>query len=71
MHAWGGFLIEFASHDGKSGHRFANSTSGVTWGGQTYETSDGKVQRDLDVQTVPISQGVDVHDTEAVILIFS
>lgn len=51
--------------------RFANGTSGVTWGGQTYETSDGKVQGQLNVTTVPVSAGVDVHDTEVILLSFS
>lgn len=51
--------------------RFANGTSGVTWGGQTYETSDGKVQGGLNVTTVAVSAGVVVHDTEAVMLSFS
>ncbi|EIM91055.1 uncharacterized protein STEHIDRAFT_128057 [Stereum hirsutum FP-91666 SS1] len=50
---------------------FANGTSGVTWGGQTYETADGKVQGQLNVTTVPVTAGVDVHDTEAVLLSFS
>ncbi|KAI0059203.1 hypothetical protein BV25DRAFT_1908823 [Artomyces pyxidatus] len=48
----------------------ANSTSGLTWGGQTYETADGKVKGSLSTQTVPISQGVVIHDTEAVMLCF-
>lgn len=52
-------------------YRFANATSGVTWGGQTYETSDGKVEGTLNVTTVPVSEGVVVHDTEAVMLTFS
>ena len=50
--------------------RFANATTGVTWGGQTYETSDGKVRGSVEVTTVPVSQGVEVHDTEVVMLTF-
>ncbi|THH14807.1 hypothetical protein EW146_g5586 [Bondarzewia mesenterica] len=46
---------------------FANATKGVTWGGQTYETSDGKVQGSVNITTVPIVQGVDVHDTEVIL----
>lgn len=50
---------------------FANGTSGVTWGGQTYETSDGKVQGTPNVTTVPVEDGVVIHDTEAILLTFS
>ncbi|KAI0027404.1 hypothetical protein K488DRAFT_61654 [Vararia minispora EC-137] len=49
----------------------ANATAGVTWGGQTYETSDAKVSGALKVQHVPVSGGVDVHDTEVVLLSFN
>lgn len=49
----------------------ANATQGVTWGGQTYETGDGKVAGDLSTRTMPVSQGVDIYDTEAVLLAFS
>ncbi|KAI0049009.1 glycoside hydrolase family 79 protein [Auriscalpium vulgare] len=48
----------------------ANATSGVTWGGQTYETSDGKVQGTLSTSTVSVNSGIDIHDTEAVLLTF-
>ena len=49
----------------------ANATKGVTWGGQTYETEDGKVAGNLSALTMPVSQGVDIYDTEAVLLAFS
>jgi hypothetical protein len=49
----------------------ANATEGVTWGGQTYETEDGKVAGVLGTQTMPVSQGFDIYDTEAVLLAFS
>lgn len=49
----------------------ANATMGVTWGGQTYETEDGKVAGVLSTRTFPVSQGVDIYDTEAVLLAFS
>lgn len=52
-------------------YRTANATQGVTWGGQTYETEDGKVGGVLSTLTVNVSQGVDVYDTEAVLLAFS
>ncbi|KAI0259875.1 hypothetical protein BC834DRAFT_832798 [Gloeopeniophorella convolvens] len=48
----------------------ANATAGVTWGAQTYDTPDGKISGTLSTQTVPFSQGVDLHDTEAVLLTF-
>ena len=43
----------------------------MTWGGQTYETEDGKVAGVLSTQTIPVSQGLDIYDTEAVLLAFS
>lgn len=49
----------------------ADATQGVTWGGQTYETADGKVAGVLSTLTIPVSQGVDIYDTEAVLLTFS
>jgi hypothetical protein len=49
----------------------ANATEGVTWGGQTYEIEDGKVAGVLSTQTMPVSQGFDIYDTEAVLLAFS
>ncbi|KII84460.1 glycoside hydrolase family 79 protein [Plicaturopsis crispa FD-325 SS-3] len=49
---------------------YADDTSGVTWGGQTYETSDAKVSGDLDVQVAPVSAGVDIAETEVVLLTF-
>ncbi|KAF8485871.1 hypothetical protein DFH94DRAFT_708576 [Russula ochroleuca] len=49
----------------------ANATQGVTWGGQTYETQDGKVSGVLSTMTVPVSQGLNINDTEAVLLTFS
>ncbi|KZV62775.1 glycoside hydrolase family 79 protein [Peniophora sp. CONT] len=48
----------------------AESTSGVTWGGQTYETSNALVSGKLQTQTVPVSTGVDVHETEVVLVTF-
>ena len=49
----------------------ANAAQGLTWGGQTYETKDGKVAGVLSTLSMPVSQGVDIHDTEAVLLAFS
>jgi hypothetical protein len=52
-------------------HRTANATEGITWGGQTYETLDGKVAGTLDTETVDVSEGFDIGDTEVVMLIFA
>jgi hypothetical protein len=52
-------------------HSTADATQNVTWGGQSYETQDGKVTGDLSTLTVPVNQGVDIYDTEAVMLAFS
>ncbi|KAI9450139.1 hypothetical protein BJY52DRAFT_1155314 [Lactarius psammicola] len=48
----------------------ANATKGVIWGGQTYETTDGKVAGTLATKTVPVSQGINIRDTEVVLLTF-
>ena len=42
----------------------------MTWGGQTYETDDALVSGKLQTTTVPVSAGVDVHETEVVMLTF-
>jgi hypothetical protein len=42
----------------------------VTWGGQTYETQDGKVAGDRATLVVPVTSGVDIYDTEAILLTF-
>lgn len=49
---------------------YADATSGLTWGGQTYETSDARVSGPLVMEAVPVSQGVDVQETEVVMLSF-
>jgi len=43
----------------------------LTWGGQTYETSDGRVSGTLNTTTVPTASGVDLEDTEVVLLTFT
>ena len=47
-----------------------DDTAGLTWGGQTYETSDGRVAGTLNTTTVPTALGVDVQDTDVVMLTF-
>lgn len=49
---------------------YSDDVSGLTYGGQTYETADGLVGGTLNVATVPISSGVTVSDTEVVLLSF-
>lgn len=51
-------------------HRTANATEGVTWGGQTYETADGRVAGTLITDTIDVSQGFNISDTEVVMLSF-
>lgn len=49
---------------------YADSTSGLVWGGQTYETSDALVNGELNVATVPVSEGFSISETEVVLLTF-
>ncbi|KAH0833145.1 glycoside hydrolase family 79 protein [Lanmaoa asiatica] len=49
---------------------YANATSGITWGGQTYETANARVSGLLQVETLDVSTGLDVQETEAVLLSF-
>lgn len=48
----------------------ADDTSGLTWGGQTYETSDARVSGSLEISTVDVTDGVDIQATEVVMLTF-
>ena len=50
--------------------RHADDTSGLTWGGQTYETNDARVSGSLKVNTVKVADGVDIQATEVVMLTF-
>jgi len=49
----------------------ADATSGLTWGGQTYETASGLVSGTLKVTTQKVSDGVEVSATEIVLLTFT
>ncbi|KAF9446613.1 glycoside hydrolase family 79 protein [Macrolepiota fuliginosa MF-IS2] len=49
----------------------ADDTSGLTWGGQTYETSDGKVSGSSKRESVDLKEGFDIQDTEAVLVSFT
>ncbi|KIK70061.1 glycoside hydrolase family 79 protein [Collybiopsis luxurians FD-317 M1] len=48
----------------------ADDQSGLTWGGQTYETPDAKVGGTLSVQTSNVSAGIDIPATQAVLVTF-
>ncbi|KAG6887825.1 hypothetical protein C0995_012372 [Termitomyces sp. Mi166 len=46
--------------------RHADDVSGLTWGGQSYETADGRRSGSVSVQTGSVAAGVDIAATEAV-----
>lgn len=48
----------------------ATDASGLTWGGQTYETGNGRVAGTLKTDTLPVAGGVDIKETEAILLQF-
>ncbi|KAL0567774.1 hypothetical protein V5O48_014224 [Marasmius crinis-equi] len=48
----------------------ADDVAGLTWGGQSYETPDARVNGTLEVETVSVKEGVDISATEAVLLSF-
>ncbi|CAA7267056.1 unnamed protein product [Cyclocybe aegerita] len=48
----------------------AEDTTGLTWGGQTYETSDARVSGELRVEEVDVASGLDIQETEVVLLNF-
>jgi hypothetical protein len=49
----------------------ADDASGLTWGGQTYETETGKVGGKLSLEFKLVGDGVDIAETEVVLLHFS
>lgn len=51
-------------------NRYANATSGITWGGQTYETVNARASGPLQVETLGVSAGLDIQETEVVLLSF-
>ncbi|KAK0205928.1 glycoside hydrolase family 79 protein [Desarmillaria ectypa] len=48
----------------------ADDDSGLTWGGQTYETNDARAQGELEIETIQVASGLDIAETEAVLLSF-
>ena len=51
--------------------RHADDTSGLTWGGQSYENPDGRVSGNLKTMTVNVTSGVVISASEAVLVSFS
>lgn len=48
----------------------ADDAEGLTWGGRSYETSDARANGTETTETGAISAGVDIRDTEVVLLTF-
>ncbi|KAF8900153.1 glycoside hydrolase family 79 protein [Gymnopilus junonius] len=48
----------------------ADDTSGLTWGGQSFETSTARPSGAVEVTTANVSSGVDIQETEVVLLSF-
>lgn len=49
--------------------RHADDTEGVSWGGVTYETEDGRPSGSVEEETVDLGQdGVTISATEAVLI---
>jgi Glycosyl hydrolase family 79 C-terminal beta domain len=48
----------------------ADDVAGMTLAGQSYETPDAKVSGSEQVQTIRVSDGVDIASTEAILLSF-
>ncbi|KAF8920139.1 hypothetical protein CPB85DRAFT_1273623 [Mucidula mucida] len=48
-----------------------DDVSGLTWGGQTYETSDGRAEGQLQVEDIQVADGFNIQDSEADLLSFS
>ncbi|KAK7032967.1 glycoside hydrolase family 79 protein [Favolaschia claudopus] len=49
----------------------ADDVSGLTWGGQTYETENGKVRGKLSLEVQHVADGVDIAETEVILVNFA
>jgi Glycosyl hydrolase family 79 C-terminal beta domain len=49
---------------------FADDTSGLTWDGQSYETADALVTGEPSHETVNWKEGIDIVESEAVLVSF-
>lgn len=47
---------------------YSDSTSGVTWGGVTYETEDGRPQGEEDIECIDAGEEFDLYATEVVLV---
>jgi len=49
---------------------YADNTSGLKWGGQSWETPEFLVSGEEDIETVSWEEGVDIKETEAILVWF-
>lgn len=50
--------------------RHADDVSGLSWGGQIYETPDGTVNGTVKVEVLNVTTGFDIQETEVVMITF-
>lgn len=50
--------------------RHADDVSGLSWGGQSYETPDGTVDGTVEVEVLDVTSGFDIQETEVVMIVF-
>jgi len=51
--------------------RHADDVSGLSWGGQSYETPDGTVSGTVEVEVLDVTSGFDIQETEVVMITFN
>jgi hypothetical protein len=49
---------------------FADDESGLTWGGQTYETPDARPSGNVVTETKAVADGIDIAETEVILVTF-
>jgi hypothetical protein len=52
-------------------NRHADDGSGLTWGGQTYETADARVGGTTTSETGTVAAGIDIPATQAILVTFN
>ncbi|KAG5651934.1 hypothetical protein H0H81_006916 [Sphagnurus paluster] len=50
--------------------KYATDVSGLTWGGQNYESANARVAGKLSLMETTVSQGVQISDSEAILIQF-
>ncbi|KAF8133070.1 glycoside hydrolase family 79 protein [Mycena galopus ATCC 62051] len=50
---------------------YADDTSGLQWGGQTYETSDARIGGTATSETGTVAAGIDIPATQAILITFN